>query len=366
MACSVCGLEFRFLCALAVELHVETCRPSSPAHESSEIFELKSSCANEDETIVDLTSPSCASICVTGQLNPDTRDSCSENTSPKVRSLGETLWSRLETRLMSCETPAIKPVKPVECSALSFDKCGPSATTLCHPHDDVTSMVTKNSNVTARTKSVGKRAPLQPYVGNVPRPNRDIPQVYVQKRPRNVVAPNAECSVPCTNPTSDCISRMPDYSSMEVDELKTLLRAYGVRPGQKRYMVDKLSEIWLRLQVASSSSQTQDPDARNSQAEAERAEMKKRDRRAQQEERDKRTLVATVEALRSHIVLYERILLMESLSLDEVADALAEEGVRISMRLLGHLLDELGVPWTHGPPRCNKPSNAALATLQEL
>jgi transposase len=157
---------------------------------------------------------------------------------------------------------------------------------------------------------------------------------------------------------------MPDYSSMEVDQLKTLLHAYGIRPGQKRYMVDKLSEVWLRLQAASSA-QTQDPDAqRKAEAEAERAELKKRQRSALQEERDKRTLVAAVEALRCHVLLYERILLMDSLSLDEVADALAEEGVRISMRLLSHLLNELGVPYTHGPPRCNKLLNAALAAPQ--
>jgi hypothetical protein len=427
--CSFCGLEFRFLCALAIELHVDTCRPSSPPLKSCEL----KPCATVDEAIVDLTSPSeqtCAGqtnaherdscndtdspndssvsgslgslwsrletrlisrdteIQADGCLNFDTRgtsvsntcgapihsqdgiNSCNETDTTKVCSLSESLWSRLESRLIGIETPKIKTDGCSTSSALNFDTSGTATSKICldsiHSRDVSSSMAEKAtiiSNVKARTKSVEKRAPLQRLdssSGNVPRPN----QVYAQKRPRNVVAPSVECAVGRTNLTADGILRMPDYSSMEVDQLKTLLHAYGIRPGQKRYMVDKLSEVWLRLQAASSA-QTQDPDAqRKAEAEAERAELKKRQRSALQEERDKRTLVAAVEALRCHVLLYERILLMDSLSLDEVADALAEEGVRISMRLLSHLLNELGVPYTHGPPRCNKLLNAALAAPQ--
>ena len=146
---------------------------------------------------------------------------------------------------------------------------------------------------------------------------------------------------------------MPNYAEMEVHDLKALLLAYGVRPGPKRYMVDKLSEIWLRLQLAQSSTRDEASSQANAE-DSERLELRKRQRKHQQEERDKRVLSAAVESIRLNATLYERMLLLESLPLEEVVEELAEDGVRISMRLLAHLLNEIGAPYTHRSSRRNK------------
>ena len=362
--CVFCGLDFRYLCALAVELHLESCSLSSPQKiDSQENHEDSSSRPNQ---YVDLTTPSisrqgnpentmtcetslsifqfqadCEMKAALGPLNPETSNSiCLDSAFHRSdvqhsqdlatdalgnEHLPQNLWDRLERQLVN--TAALKNNAGTLCDTKN------SAELEANQHDSFKSVTDEYV-----------RQPLRPWDSVLNQPCK-------LKKPAKNRNLNDMGYVNAVLSTSDS-TQMPEYATMDIENLKALLGTYGVRPGPKRYMVEKLCEIWTRLQAARQAP-TEESVGTNA-ADYERAEQRKRQRRAQQEERDRRTLVAAVEALRAHPVLYERILLLESLCLEEVADTLAEEGVKISMRLLGHLLDETGVPYTHGSTRRSK------------
>ena len=58
--------------------------------------------------------------------------------------------------------------------------------------------------------------------------------------------------------------------------------------------------------------------------------------------KDAETLSAAVACLAGHPIM-DRILLCECLSFGDVASALQQDGVKMSKRLLGHLLDHQGI-----------------------
>ena len=61
MICSTCGLDFSLLCKLAVEMHLESCRPCSPCASRSD--------ARDSGDFVDLTSPLVLKLCESIEAN---------------------------------------------------------------------------------------------------------------------------------------------------------------------------------------------------------------------------------------------------------------------------------------------------------
>jgi hypothetical protein len=357
--CSVCGLDLRLLCDLAIELHAESCCSSSPKNETHAVER------SAIHDFVDLTSPadprsrrglaaqdegiiqSKVTNDVHNVINPcvESAEAGSEVFLGKDQHLS--LWERLEGRL--------------QCSLLESeeDACLGSIIASREKADDDKGLDE------AISRAVDRRSPRERDEGSgsmdderdwsiTAKPIEMLPRACTIDPRRSVPASLAPRNVelcPKTSESDGNASSMPEYAEMDPEHLRALLLGYGVRPGPKKYMIEKLSEIWKRLQALQSSVRNDSLSCPNSSADVERADLRKKQRKNRQEERDRRDLVAAVEAVRSNPILYERILLLESIPLDEVVQILAEDGIRISLRLLGHLLDELGTPYTHGPSR---------------
>jgi len=121
----------------------------------------------------------------------------------------------------------------------------------------------------------------------------------------------------------------PDYNSMSLSELKVQLSNYGVRGGSKKFMVDKLNEIWDALR----SNQTQ-CSLQNNQTNNKGTEV---------HDKDKKLRHTILRFIKDNKYLHEAILLYNPIDLLELQSMLKESGITCSLSWLREFLIQQGV-----------------------
>ena len=386
-ACPLCGLSYKNLCQLAIEMHLETCQPDSPRGDAAlnhNRHENRNTITgNGHSVVIDLTSPpplqaqgrcapaqdSDATRQVPGTAQPNPEDGIhplwmagGASGSGEFEMSDRPLWERVMARIniVAHQSPPSSDDEesPHDGGRKSSGVPGNSNRDLLQETllpsrgadpggsfgGDSRKQASHSESRTCDTDASSHRL-------NGPDGGKKKKSSSKQSAPPPTalgqMAPKADATGKCRS-TAVRESQVPNYESMSQDELRKLVQKYGVKPGSKKYMADLLHTIWESLHSANPPTSTvaagHDPEP-SSQANSRKEEQKQK-RVMQQLQRDRRTMVAAVQILREHASMYERILLLECLPLEEVAEALAEEGVRISMRVLSLLLDELGVPYS--------------------